>query len=93
MATLTTSGLEGRAAAEEHDRAVRRLEDAMSEQARRAEIYEQSVGTLRELDAYVRLREARERVVALDRWLHWVDDEDAPPPPEPTPPLEEVLGH
>jgi hypothetical protein len=93
MATLTTSGLEPRGAAEEHDRAARRLEDAMDEQARRAEIYQQSLGTPRELDAYVRLREARGRVAAFDRWLHWVDDDDAPPPPEATPPLEEVLGH
>jgi hypothetical protein len=93
MATLTTSGLEDRAAAEEHRRAVHRLEDAMNEQARRAEIYQQSLGTPRELDAYVRLRQARERVAAFDRWLHWVEDDDAPPPPEATPPLEAVLGH
>jgi hypothetical protein len=92
MPTLTTSGLEDRTAAEEHGRAARRLEDAMSEQARRAEIYEQSVGTPRELDAYVRLREARDCVAAFDKWLDWVDDEDSLPPPAEAP-LDEVLGH
>jgi hypothetical protein len=93
MATLTTSGLEDRAAVQEHKRAVHKLEDAMHEQARRAEIYQQSLGTGRELDAYMRLREARAHVAAFDRWLHWVEDEDAPPPPEAEAPLEEVLAH
>jgi hypothetical protein len=93
MTTLTTSGLEARTAAAEHERAARRLEGAMREQARRADVYQQSLGTPRELEAYVRLREARERVAAFDRWLHWVDDEDAPAPPEVESPLEEVLAH
>jgi hypothetical protein len=93
MATLTTSGLEGRAATEEHDRAARKLEDAMNDQARWAHIYQQSLGTSSELDAYMHLREARGRVTAFDRWLRWVDDEDAPPPPEVEPAVEEVLGH
>jgi hypothetical protein len=92
MATLTTSGLESRA--DERDRAVGNLEDAMDEQARWAETYEQSLGTPRELEAYVRLRQARGRVAACDRWLQWVDDEGAVvAPPADEVPLEQVLGH
>jgi aminoglycoside phosphotransferase (APT) family kinase protein len=68
MATLTTSG-------REHDRAAARLTDAMEERARLAEIYERSIGTPHELQAYVHLREAGRRVSAYSRWLEWVDEE------------------
>ncbi|HEY2600868.1 MAG TPA: hypothetical protein VGI67_04870 [Thermoleophilaceae bacterium] len=89
--TLTRTGLN---AADEHKRAVARLEDAMNRQAKLTETYERSLGTSSELDAYVRLREARREVAAFDRWLHWVDDEgNATAPPADTVPLEEVLGH
>lgn len=92
MATLTNTGLD---AADEHQRAVRRLEDAMNRQARLTEVYEQSLGTGREMDAYMRLREARRQVSAFDKWLHWVDDDGNAnaPPAEEAPTLEEVLGH
>jgi hypothetical protein len=91
MATLTTAGLE---AADEHQRALRRLEDAMNRQAHLDEIYRRSLGTPRELDAYMRLREARRQVAAFDKWLRWVDDEDnSNAPPSGESPLEEVLGH
>jgi hypothetical protein len=91
MATLTTSGLD---AADEHSRAIRRLEDAMNRQARLDDVYRRCVGTGRELDAYMRLREARRQVSAFDKWLHWVDDEDvSTAPPAEEVPLEEVLGH
>jgi hypothetical protein len=91
MATLTTSGLDS---VGEHDRAVRRLEDAMNRQAHLTEVYEQSLGTSRELDAFMRLRDARKQVSAFDKWLHWVDDEDvATAPPADEVPLDEVLGH
>jgi hypothetical protein len=91
MATLTTSGLD---AADEHQRALRRLEDAMNRQAHLSETYERSLGTQRELDTYMRLREARRQVSAFDKWLKWVDDEDnANAPPADEVPLEEVLGH
>jgi hypothetical protein len=94
MATLTTSGLERDSVVDERARALRRLEDALEEQARLAEMYRQSVGTSLELDSYVRLREARNRVTACDRWLRWVDDEDAVvTPPADDVPLENVLGH
>jgi hypothetical protein len=91
MATLTTPGLD---ATDEHERALRRLEDAMNHQAHLDEVYRQSLGTPREMDAYMRLREARRQVSAFDKWLRWVDDEDnsnAPPADEVA--LEEVLGH
>ena len=91
MATLTTSGLN---TADEHERAVRRLEDAMNRQADLTEIYQQSLGTPRELGAFMRLREARKHVGAFEKWLHWVDDEDnSNAPPVAESPLDEVLGH
>jgi hypothetical protein len=91
MATLTTPGLD---AVDERRRALRRLEDAMNRQAHLTETYQRSLGTPRELDVYVRLREARREVAAFDRWLHWVDDEDnANAPPADEMPLDEVLGH
>jgi hypothetical protein len=91
MATLTTSGLD---ATDEHQRAVRRLEDAMNRQAHLTEVYQQSLGTPREFGAFMRLREARKEVGAFEKWLHWVDDEDnANAPPAAEAPLEEVLGH
>jgi hypothetical protein len=91
MATLTSTGLDP---ADEHQRAVRRLEDAMNRQAKLTETYERSLGTPREMDAYMRLREARRQVSAFDKWLHWVDDEDNSTAPRGEEvPLEEVLGH
>ena len=91
MATLTKSGLD---TADEHERAVRRLEDAMNRQAHLTEVYQRSLGTPREMDAYMRLREARRQVSAFDKWLHWVDDEDhSTAPPSGETPLDEVLGH
>jgi len=66
---------------DEHTRAERQLEAAMEEQQRLAAAYDDSIGTTRELPAYMRLREARKRVDACDRWLHWVDDEDVIPAP------------
>jgi hypothetical protein len=91
VATLTKPGLE---AADEHQRALRRLEDAMNRQAHLDEVYQRSLGTPREMDAYLRLREARRQVSAFDKWLHWVDDEDnSHAPPSEETPLEEVLGH
>jgi hypothetical protein len=78
---------------DEHQRAVQRLEDAMNRQAHLTEVYQRSLGTPREMDAYMRLREARRQVSAFDRWLRWVDDEDhSTAPPGERVPLEEVLG-
>jgi hypothetical protein len=56
-----------------HDDAVRRLEGALAEQGRRRRQYEAAFETSLELNAYVRLCEANERVVARARWLEWVD--------------------
>ena len=92
--TLTTAGLERDLSTDERRRATTRLEDAMGEQERQTAMYEQAVGTPQELDAYMRLREARRYVTACDRWLHWVDDEDSvQSPPADDVPLEDVLGH
>jgi hypothetical protein len=66
---------------DEHVRAQRQLAAAMQEQQRLAATYEDSIGTPRELPTYMRLREARKRVDACDKWLHWVDDEDVVPAP------------
>ena len=89
---LTASGLDS---AGERERALRRLEDAMNRQAHLDEVYRQSLGTPREMDAFLRLREARRQVTAFDKWLKWVDDEGNAnaPPGEGTPELDEVLGH
>jgi hypothetical protein len=76
MATLTKLG-----PVDEHERAERQLAAAMDEQRRLNETYEESIGTTRELPVYMRLREARKRVSACDKWLHWVDDEDVVPAP------------
>jgi hypothetical protein len=54
---------------DECERAQRQLEIALEEQQRLAAAYEESIGTSRELPAYVRLREARRRVAACDEWL------------------------
>jgi hypothetical protein len=75
MTTLGSPGLD------EHVRAQRQLEAAMEEQQRLAASYNDSIGTGRELPTYMRLREARKRVDACDKWLHWVDDEDVVPAP------------
>jgi hypothetical protein len=56
-----------------HDDAVRRLEGALAEQARRRRQYEAAFETSDELNAYVRLSEANARVATRGRWLEWVD--------------------
>jgi hypothetical protein len=60
-----------------HDDAVRRLEGALGEQGRgrrrRRRQYEAAFETSLELNAYVRLCEANERVATRARWLEWVD--------------------
>jgi len=90
MATLEHPAVEQ---ADEHTRAERQLEAAMEEQQRLAAAYDDSIGTTRELPAYMRLREARKRVDACDKWLHWVDDEDViPAPAGDVLPLEEENG-
>jgi hypothetical protein len=55
-----------------HDDAVRRLEGALAERGRRRQ-YEAAFETSLELNAYVRLCEANERVATRARWLEWVD--------------------
>jgi hypothetical protein len=91
METLSTKRFQ---TVDEHERAVSRLREAMKRQDELSETYQRSLGTSRELDAYMRVREARRQVSAFDKWLHWVDDEDvSTAPPAEEVPLEEVLGH
>jgi hypothetical protein len=59
----------------QHDRAVRRLEAALVEQARLGERFDAAVGTSIEFEAYVGLRAAGDLVAAREAWLNWVDDE------------------
>jgi hypothetical protein len=79
MATLTKPGLER--PVDEHDRAERQLAAAMEEQRHLTATYEESIGTARELPVYMRLREARKRVSACDKWLQWVHDDGVVPAP------------
>jgi hypothetical protein len=55
------------------DDAVARLEGALAVQDRQRRQYEALSETSLELDAYVRLCEASERVVTRARWLEWID--------------------
>jgi hypothetical protein len=57
----------------QHDDAVGRLEGALAEQGHRRSQYEAAFETSLELNAYVRLSEANERVATRARWLEWVD--------------------
>jgi hypothetical protein len=59
----------------QHDRAVRRLEAALAEQARLGERLDAAVGTSSEFQAYLRLQGAGDLVTAREAWLNWVDDE------------------
>ena len=59
----------------QHDRAVRRLEAALTEQALLGERFDVALGTSFEFQAYLRLREAGDLVTAREAWLNWVDDE------------------
>jgi hypothetical protein len=60
---------------EEHDSAVRCLNEALVEQDRLIERYDAASGTVDELGAYVRLRVAADLVAARGAWLSWIDDE------------------
>jgi hypothetical protein len=59
----------------EHDRAVERLDSAVTERTRRTDDYVAAAGTDGELSASVALYAATEDVAARDAWLKWVDDE------------------
>lgn len=59
----------------EHDSALRRLEEAIEQQDRSRARYAAAIGTSSELGAYTALRVAGEQVSARGAWLSWVDDE------------------
>jgi anti-sigma regulatory factor (Ser/Thr protein kinase) len=58
-----------------HDRAVQRLEEALTEEDRLGMSFDAAVGTSTEFGAYVRLQHASEQVAARQTWLTWVDNE------------------
>jgi hypothetical protein len=62
-------------AAEVHDSAVQRLDDALLEEDRLGVSFEAALGTSSEFGAYVRLRRASEQVAARHAWLNWVDSQ------------------
>jgi hypothetical protein len=49
--------------------------------------YESAIGTSSELGAYMRLRQASQKVAACDKWLRWAESDNplATPRPEHTP--------
>jgi hypothetical protein len=63
--------------ANEEDRAVARLRDALECWWQAEDSYERAIGTTTELAAWARLRAARDEVGARERWLRWAEqDED-----------------
>ena len=58
-----------------HDRAERRLGEAVAEQHRSSERYDAAVGKSAQLLAEVALHAADQEVGARDAWLRWVDDD------------------
>jgi hypothetical protein len=70
---LTSRGATSRAN-QEHASGVRRLDEAVAEQARSRDQREAVQGTSGELEANASLRAADEQVAARERWLEWVGD-------------------
>jgi hypothetical protein len=100
MATLTKRPNDldrARESQRERERALQRVKTALEEQERRGRQYEGAVGTSLELQAYVRLREARMMLSARERWLEWVDDDSYVPATRgedaSREALDEIAGH
>jgi hypothetical protein len=69
-----------------------RLSDAFAERDRARERYESAMGTSCELGAYMRLRQASEKVAACDKWLRWAESENPLDAPRPShTPLDELV--
>jgi glycerol-3-phosphate O-acyltransferase len=60
---------------ETRDGAVRRLRDAVAEQARLKDLHEAARGTAGEASADAARHGADQQVTARDAWLRWVDDD------------------
>jgi len=58
----------------EHDRAVERLNAAISERQRLTDSHEAALGTPDELATDVALHAAHNQMAARDAWLKWLDD-------------------
>jgi hypothetical protein len=72
-----------RTATGERDIARENLEGAFAERDHCRRRYESAIGTSCEMSAYMRLRSASDRVAALDKWLRWVESDDALHAPRP----------
>jgi hypothetical protein len=86
--------LEREPSAGERERGRRRLEHELRRRDQSTARHEAAQGTPAELDAYVQLQEAEERVAARGRWLEWAEDDDesiVPPWPDFLP-LHRLLG-
>lgn len=59
---------------EEHDRAVQRLDAAVTEEHRLTDQHDAAVGTPAEESADLELHAASARVAARRSWLRWIDD-------------------
>jgi hypothetical protein len=59
----------------EHDRAERRLREALADQRRSSDRYDAAVGGSERLLAAVGLNAADQAVAARDAWLSWVEDD------------------
>ena len=65
-----TVGYVGRTSGEQHDSAVRRLDDA---QARQGRLVDRLAATREQACAQERLSAGRASVASRDQWLHWID--------------------
>jgi hypothetical protein len=68
-----------------------RLAQAFAERDRARSRYEAAIGTSCELSAYMRLRQASERVSVCDKWLRWAESENPLAAPRPDTPLDELI--
>jgi hypothetical protein len=90
--TMPPRELERESGTDERERAQRRLDDALELKERSNARLDATRGTAAELDAYVQLNEAEEKVAARDRWIEWADAEDIVPPWPDFLPLHRLLG-
>jgi hypothetical protein len=70
-----------------------RLSEAFAERDQACARYEAAMGTSSELGAYMRLRQASERVSACDKWLRWAESENPLETPRPAhTPLDDLVA-
>ena len=74
----------------EHNRAVDRLSAARAEHGRLDDEHKAAAADQGGLSAQTELRGAREEVTARERWLEWVDSDEAVGSRDAQPPVEEL---